>query len=394
MKKVTIIALVVAVTAVFAVSAMAAEWNLYGSARMETFWKSTDLTNDNAFGDSTVNDLTWTFQNNSRVGATVKAEHISGRFEYGARPAVRDNGAVTNFANVRRLYGVWHFMEGWGLKVGKDYTPITFFLSGQVVDADAGLLNVGNAYGGRKGLVEIDGKLGPGTLKFAAIDPGTAGIATIPTFLGDIDVATDTETNVPKFEVSYEFNLSDAMSFHAFGGYQYKKQKIAASGTTPAGTPFTFNFDDNVDSWMVGAGADMNFGPMFVKPQVSYYQNGAAAGWLGSRTPGGDSALPVINSNGQIADVSSLMAMLALGFSPTEAMTLEGGIGYLYTDVDDGYENSAYDAYIQLVWSLARGVYLVPEVGYRDYGDFEPAIGQSVDLGSQFYAGAKWQIDF
>jgi hypothetical protein len=75
-------------------------------------------------------------------------------------------------------------------------------------------------------------------------------------------------------------------------------------------------------------------------------------------------------------------------------MTLEGGIGYLYTDVDDGYENSAYDAYIQLVWSLASGVYLVPEVGYRDYGDFEPVIGNTVDLGSQFYAGAKWQIDF
>jgi hypothetical protein len=360
---------------------------------METFWKSTDLTNDNAFGDSTVNDLTWLFQNNSRVGATVKAEHISGRFEYGARPAVRDGGSVTNFANVRRLYGVWHFMEDWGLKVGKDYTPITFFLSGQVVDADAGLLFVGNAYGARKGLVEIDGKLGPGTLKFAAIDPSSAATATIPVFANTVTVATDTETNVPKFEVSYEFGLSDAMSFHAFGGYQYKKQQIAATGTLN-GAPFTFSFDDNIDSWMVGAGADMNFGPMFIKPQVSYYQNGAAAGWLGSRTPGGDSALPIINQNGNIADVNSLMAMLALGFSPTEAMTLEGGIGYLYTDVDDGYENSAYDAYIQLVWSLASGVYLVPEVGYRDYGDFEPAIGDKVDLGSQFYAGAKWQIDF
>jgi hypothetical protein len=393
MKKVTIIALVVAIAAFFAVSASANEWNLYGSARMETFWKSTDLTNDNAFGDSTVNDLTWLFQNNSRVGATVKGEHISGRFEYGARPAVRAGGAVTNFANVRRLYGVWHFMEDWGLKVGKDYTPITFFLSGQVVDADAGLLFVGNAYGARKGLVEIDGKLGPGTLKFAAIDPSSSATATIPTFVGDITVDTDTETNVPKFEVSYEFGLSDAMSFHAFGGYQYKKQQIAATGTLN-GAPFTFSFDDNIDSWMVGAGADMNFGPMFVKPQVSYYQNGAAAGWLGSRTPGGDSALPIINQNGNIADVNSLMAMLALGFSPTEAMTLEGGIGYLYTDVDDGYENSAYDAYIQLVWSLASGVYLVPEVGYRDYGDFEPAIGNKVDLGSQFYAGAKWQIDF
>jgi hypothetical protein len=398
MKKFTIIALVVAITAVFAVTAMATEWNLYGSARMETFWKDSDLPDarTDAFGRSSDGDLTWQFQNNSRVGATVKGEHISGRFEYGARPAVRDSGAVTNFANVRRLFGVWHFAEGWGLKVGKDYTPITFFLSGQVVDADAGLLQVGNAYGARKGLIEIDGKLGPGTLKIAAIDPSSTAFITLPGLGGpgdDVTIATDTETNIPKFEVSYEFGLSDAMSFHAFGGYQYIKQLVNATGTV-AGAPFVFNVDENVSSWMIGVGGDMNLGPMFVKPQVSYYSNGAAAGWLGSRIPGGSSALPALDATGNIDDATSLMAMLALGFSPTEAMTLEGGIGFLFTDQDNGFENTSYDAYLQLVWTLAKGVYLVPEVGYRDFGDFEPAIGPEQDLGSRFYAGAKWQIDF
>ena len=43
MKKFTIIALVVAITAVFAVTAMANEWNLYGSARMATYYISEDL---------------------------------------------------------------------------------------------------------------------------------------------------------------------------------------------------------------------------------------------------------------------------------------------------------------------------------------------------------------
>ena len=43
MKKLTIIALVVAITAVFAVTAMANEWNLYGSARMATYYTSQDL---------------------------------------------------------------------------------------------------------------------------------------------------------------------------------------------------------------------------------------------------------------------------------------------------------------------------------------------------------------
>ena len=65
--------------------------------------------------------------------------------------------------------------EGWGLKVGKDYTPITFFLSGQVFDADDGLLQVGNAYGARQGQVAVEGNLGPGIFKFAAINPSRTG---------------------------------------------------------------------------------------------------------------------------------------------------------------------------------------------------------------------------
>ncbi len=164
MKKFTIIALVVAITAVFAVSAMANEWNLYGSARMATFYTKeimvTSLIPLLILAGMTnsvrviIQATQWALQGNSRVGATVKGDMLEGRFEFG----VRGGGNV----NARRLYGVWHFTEGWGLKVGKDYTPITFFLSGQVFDSDAGLLQVGNAYGSRRGQVAVEGNLGPG----------------------------------------------------------------------------------------------------------------------------------------------------------------------------------------------------------------------------------------
>ena len=45
MKKYTIIFLAVALTAVFAVTTMANEWNLYGNARMATFYTSRDYGN-------------------------------------------------------------------------------------------------------------------------------------------------------------------------------------------------------------------------------------------------------------------------------------------------------------------------------------------------------------
>lgn len=125
----------------------------------------------------------------------------SGRFEY---------GTSGGNANIRLLYGVWQFTENWGLKVGQDYTPVYFGLSAQAFDNDANLWQTGNAYGGRKGQVALEG-LG---FKFAAIAPSTSTLDA-----GAIQAAT--ERKVPKLEASYKFILSDAMSFHVLGGWQY-----------------------------------------------------------------------------------------------------------------------------------------------------------------------------
>ena len=412
MKKFTIFALVVAITAVFAVSAMANEWNLYGSARMATFYTQrdygkifTDADNpggNDIFGKDNFKATQWAMQGNSRIGATVKGDMLEGRFEFG----VTSDGSGGN-VGARRLFGVWHFTEGWGLKVGKDYTPITFFLSGQVFDSDAGLLQVGNAYGSRRAQLAVEGKLGPGMFKFAAIDQTQANISF--TGLGAagevITLNTQTESYWPKLETSYQMKFADNMSVHAFGGFQSLKY-------------YTNNPDTGADnsktisSYTVGLGGEFNFGPMFVKPQVSYYYNGQAAGWLGlgSSNVVSYSGLPAsvtanvsnfgpIVINGDVDNIKTTMAMLALGFSPTEALTLEGGIGWLYNKSDGKQsidKNTYLEYYLQAVWKMAPSVYLIPEVGYRDFGDykFSTANTPDVDLGSLFYFGAKWQIDF
>ena len=397
MKKLSIIAFVVVITAVFAVSATANEWNLYGSARMATFYTSQDLgdlyksdtnpSGDDEFGRSTIKNTQWNLQGNSRIGATVKGDTVSGRFEF---------GTSSGNANIRLLYGVWHFSENWGLKVGQDYTPITFFLSNQVFDTDNNLEFVGNAYGGRHGQVAVEGTLGPGTLKFAAVTPETS----------TLNVTSDatTETYVPKLEASYEYQLNDAMSFHGFLGYQYYKLYWLAPAPGGVGTA---NYDKNISSYFAGLGADLNFGPFFVKPQVSYYQNGAVAGWLGTNL-GLNSLLPeqtpFLNEfSNDIIDVKSLMAMLALGYSPTESLTLEAGVGYIGSKSDSyqvdpsrsvKFKNNYFEYYLQAAITMASGVYLIPEVGLRDYGDLEGDVEGKVDLGSLWYAGAKWQINF
>ena len=85
---------------------------------------------------------------------------------------------------------------------------------------------------------------------------------------------TQTESYWPKLEASYMMKFADNMSAHAFGGFQSTKY-YANNTVTGADSSKT------ISSYMLGLGGDLNFGPMFVKPQVSYYYNGQAAGWLG-----------------------------------------------------------------------------------------------------------------
>jgi hypothetical protein len=409
MKKCTIIALAVAITAFFTVTATANEWNLYGSARMATFYTSEDLDkgleevtpgqfiavqNRDIANQDNISDLRWNLQTNSRIGAKVKGDMLEGQFEFG----VTSDGAGGN-VSTRRLYGIWKFAEGWGLKVGKDYTPIIFFLSGQAFNNDSGLKKLGVAYGDRRGQIAVEGKLGPGMLKFALIDPSTSTLSTPD---------STTEKILPKIEASYQMKFTDAISAHAFGGFQTYDIKTADL--------FGGTDSKSVQSWMVGLGGDLNFGPFYAKPQVSYYRNGAAAGWLNANylTPtkrgfvqdfndefGSD--LPVDVVSNDVLTAKNLMAMLALGFKPTETLGLEFGVGYIDFSTDSiqgiSIRNNYLEYYLQAVITLAKGVYIIPEIGYRDFGKdkFDKPfyiVAPDVDNGSLFYAGAKWQIDF
>jgi hypothetical protein len=394
-----VIALVVAIAVDYTITASANEWELYGSVRMATFWTGQDYgelyqsnanpSGDDVFGRDGVQNLLWNLQSNSRIGATVKGNKLDGCIEVGVNDDSTGGGSVTT----RRIYGVWSFADGWGLKIGKDYTPITFFLSSQVFDSDNGLEFVGSAYGARYGQIALEGK----GFNFAAITSSPMALDNLAGTVAD----TTTESKIPKFEASYQFYFTDAMSVHAFGGWQYYDlfwlNPVSAAGQ-----------EENVTAYTLGVGADLNFGPFFVKPQVSYYTNGAVAGWLNTNL-GLNSSLPqqtpFINATGNgIVDIKSLMAMLAVGFTPSESVGLETGVGYLKSESDDfrladgrgmSFKNTYLEYYLQAAITVAEGVYVIPEVGFRDYGHLEGNPAEpNQDLGGLFYTGAKWQIDF
>jgi hypothetical protein len=363
---------------------MAVDWNFYGNARMATYYTSEDK------ADSKTTDLQWDLQSNSRVGATIKAENINARFEFGV--------SESNVSS-RRIYGVWNFGSG-TMKVGKDYTPVSQFISGQVFDGDLGLLGIGTQYGSRHGQIAF----GFGGFNIALINPNdplpanltikaTVGVEDSAGAITDI-TAVSTDTNgtskdiIPKIEASWGMSY-DAWNFNLMGGFNYYSIQDVVSSVDASTN------DISITSYTVGGDVGFNFGPGYVKAAVSYGQNIGNADWGIPSAAGGTSGqggLAAWDGDDDVNDVYTFQGALVGGLKVSDMLSFEGGFGYR-NDNTDGFDTrntSPWAAYVQSVIALAPGVYVIPEVGYYDYDN--NAAGN--DQGSLFYLGGKWQINF
>ena len=370
--------LAIAALALIASPALAVDWNLYGSSRVQTWYTSRDYGDglNPAGTDDEDAELQWGtgngLANNSRFGARVKAENISGRVEVQMKATPDgDAGGVQTVEN-RLLYGEWDFGGG-KLLVGKDYTPISQFVSGQAYDEDLGLLTIGTAYGQRPSQL----KLTFGGLQIALIEPITGLIGGMSTF-GDPDAI------LPKVEAKWGMAL-DMFSFNVMGGFQYFEIENVTSLQTGKSE------DIDVTSWIVGGDAAVNLGPAYIKAAVSMGVNWSDASWdiTGLNTAG---SFAYYDGDDDIKDTDTWMGALVAGFKFTDQMSFEAGVGYRADDPDlkGAKKDEVMSVYGMATISLAPGVWLVPEVGYYDFMD--DTAGE--DEGDQIYLGAKWQIDF
>jgi hypothetical protein len=363
MKKLFVILAAVALIWAFAAPASAVDWNFYGSARMATYWTSTE-TGD---GATKVEDseLDWAGQNNSRIGAKVKGETVSAQFELGLTgkdtsdwdPGDGDGIQVRS----RRLQGDWNFGAG-TLSVGKGYASYKQFTSGQVARGDGGLLGQGFMYGGRPYFIGLS--FGGFGIEF--IDPKTDDITGV--------TGADVDTVFPKVEAHWGMSF-DAFSFNLIGGYQYFN--IDKLGPTSSD-------DTDVTSYGLGAEGKFNFGPAYVAGGLSFTQNGGNAGWTA-----GSATFDAVNIDTD--DTETFQGGIVVGFKMSDMVSFEGGFGYRTDDFDvSGVDNTdSWEVYVQSVVGLAPGVYIIPEFGYRD-SDAEGKDDDSTD----WYLGGKWQIDF
>jgi hypothetical protein len=361
------------IVAMVAAPAMAADWSFYGSARMSTFYVATD------FGDATVNGedddwgLDWDFQTNSRLGAKVKADKVSGLIELALKGT--DGGDLD--VATRRAYGVWNFSEKGALKVGKDYSPVTNDLSNQVFNEDDDMEGSGVFHGRRPGGLTLI--LGGLELAFLTnpLKDSSSGAADITPDGSDLD------WNLPKIEARYTLK-TDSLQLIPFGGFNYFKVSKGAS---------SLQDDLDIYSYVLGLTVKANLGAFYLGADGAYGQNWNNANWKNGSYNAATSSSASLKAGGDdVNDATSYMLGLVLGLSATDSLKFETGFGYRNDDPDSpGSDNDDFwQGYVQAVLTLAPGVYVVPEAGYQDFMD--DAAGD--DEGYQWYAGAKWQIDF
>jgi hypothetical protein len=345
---------------------MAADWSFYGSARMNTWWDHRDYKDvvPASLGtEDDDDDLQWDFASNSRLGARVKADKVSGRIELALPSTNTHDGNV----QTRLMFGEWKFADNMKLKVGKDYTPTSQFTSSQTFFEDLGLLGIGTTYGRRPGQISLS----IGGFELALIQPNSTN-----TFAGG-----DTDEWLPKIEAKFGMPLG-MFSFNVMGGFQtFTVQDVGGAITD----------DIDIISYILGADVGLNIGAFYVKAAGSWGQNWTNARWNDLAFTSNANAGAALKGGDDTDDCMSWMASLVLGFKFSSDLAFEVGGGYRVDDNDAANDkDEAYSIYANATITLAPGVYLVPEVGYFDYMDDNAGN----DQGYEWYAGMKWQIDF
>jgi hypothetical protein len=372
---------VVLMAALLAIPALAADWSFYGSERVGTWYTERSYPREsNSYGSGDDAATQWFFQGNSRLGAKVRADKVTGQIELAL--GAGDDGGDTSVAT-RRAYGVWKFSDIGSVKVGKDFSPVSDIINNQVFNSDDDLYGNGNFFGRRPAGVTLM----LGNFELAALVPSYgADLNTTANGVNGATGNTDPDSYIPRLEASYNLNFN-AGYIRPFGGFQSYTVKPGASATVT----------DELDvwSWVLGVSTVWDIGSFSIGGQASYGMNeGAVQGWdTGSNARSVSS--PYLKPGGDdIADVYTLQLLIVPGVKISDTLKLEAGFGYRQDNADGAPGFSKKDdlwvAYLQAQITMAPGVYLTPEAGYYDYLDGVDGNSQ----GYQWYVGAKWQIDF
>jgi hypothetical protein len=165
-------------------------------------------------------------------------------------------------------------------------------------------------------------------------------------------------------------------------GLQTNRFSISPSIGPPSET-LVGGSDWNAATYILFFGVNLDLGPGFIQTH----------GYVSS--PIGDNQVPVLAGTDVLGKPG--IGMSAKGFNAiagykfSDRITLKAGCGYIdQNDKKSRTSQEAWAIYAQAILSIAPGVQVIPGVGQIDYGKDQ----SSKDAKDNFFAGARWQINF
>ncbi|RJQ74062.1 MAG: hypothetical protein C4519_17320 [Desulfobacteraceae bacterium] len=392
MKKLLVVLLVLGLAA----PAMAADFFFYGSIRnhLGYFKASEDFIGGpgmdgtiaggaGAVGEDSDSGTLLSIGTSTRIGAkAVASDKLTAIVEIGFQETSRTAGQIQD-VYLRQIFGIWNFGAG-KLLAGKTYTPGTFLgysnSHGDMGDSgDANLLVQGLPYIGRQPLLELQF----GTFELAFIENNS----TAPTYTVGGVALTDRDFYLPRVEAAYVFR-TPVLALRPVLGFQTYKVENAA-GTV----------DESITSYLAGLGVSVTLGPAYVKATASYMQNAGNYGQTQLQLV--NPLVAITNAQAVGADIEDsklLQATLVVGMKFNPAFGIEAGISYANAQVDIAAgveaEQTGFYYYLQAPIAVAKGVQIIPEIGWLDRGDLERTGAADLDNGKLAFLDVNFRIDF
>ena len=97
-------------------------------------------------------------------------------------------------------------------------------------------------------------------------------------------------------------------------------------------------------------------------------------------------------TSSSVTDNDTVGFLVCGGLKINDSLSFEVGYAHVEHELDmaQANEDATASYYIQATITIAKGFFLVPEIGKVDYKDN----AAKVDEGDTVYYGAKWQINF